>query len=144
MFICIYPIVKSGKLFIPVSFNTIFLSIGNLGFTAFCLIKFRPAQVSIIMRAGLWSRSAHIIIDEIVLGLETLIFMTSWSLEVDASGSCLMLSSVHPYWGGRLSFPALRLLFISSNITICYNMSWFFTIIAYAFWFLRIILIRYT
>ena len=49
----ICPIVKRGKLFIPVSFNTIFSFIGKLGFTEFCLIKFRPEPVSIIRRAGI-------------------------------------------------------------------------------------------
>ena len=53
MFICTCPIVKSGKLFITVSFNTIFSSIGNLGLTAFRLIEFRPEPVSIIASAAL-------------------------------------------------------------------------------------------
>ena len=110
MVFCTCPIVKSDKLFIPASFNTIFSSIFKLGFTEFFLIKFR------------WN----------CLGLETLIFMAAWSLEADASGSCFMLFG-KSVWVFRM----LRFLFIWSNITICYNMSWFFTIVAYNFCFCR-------
>ena len=76
----------------------------------FFKIKFRPALVSIIMRAGLLRPFAHTIINGIVLDLETLIFMGGLSLEVDASGSCFMLSSVHSYWEERLSFPNVEIV----------------------------------
>ena len=57
------------------------------------------------MWVGLFRHSVDIIIDVIAVDFEIFIVVVVWLLEVDASGSRFMLSSVHPCWGELCSFP---------------------------------------